>query len=190
MEGILTPETSVLLIVVGFCGLILTFLNFGGQLLFHFCYRQLDSVVNKIHFYLAIFNRESLNAPGCDAIHITEIEIDIDCDTFIPSINTLEFQPWYSSFPQLENGILHSFTTYIRVKSSGIEAPKVKTMEKGSQSYATRKAMTDDEIVEIVLFPVVNEACHVLEEKIIVKASDLDIASFLGMSFPLISVCS
>ncbi|CAI9293303.1 unnamed protein product [Lactuca saligna] len=45
-------------------------------------------------------------------------------------------------------------------------------------------AMTDEEIVEMVLFPVVNEACRVLEEKIVVKASDLDIASVLGMSFP------
>lgn len=44
--------------------------------------------------------------------------------------------------------------------------------------------MTDEEIVEMVLFPVVNEACRVLEEKIVVKASDLDIASVLGMSFP------
>ncbi|KAL7605045.1 bifunctional dihydrofolate reductase-thymidylate synthase [Lactuca sativa] len=69
--------------------------------------------------------RESLNAPGCDAIHITEIETDIDCDTFIPSINISDFQPWYSSFPLLENGIRHSFTTYVRVRNSGIEAPKV-----------------------------------------------------------------
>ncbi|CAH1450094.1 unnamed protein product [Lactuca virosa] len=45
-------------------------------------------------------------------------------------------------------------------------------------------AMTDEEIVEMVLFPVVNEACRVLEEKIVVKASDLDIAFVLGMSFP------
>ncbi|KAJ0591550.1 putative isomerase, 3-hydroxyacyl-CoA dehydrogenase, Enoyl-CoA hydratase [Helianthus annuus] len=36
----------------------------------------------------------------------------------------------------------------------------------------------------MVLFPVVNEACRVLEEQIVVRASDLDIASVLGMSFP------
>ncbi|KAI3754250.1 hypothetical protein L1987_54029 [Smallanthus sonchifolius] len=44
--------------------------------------------------------------------------------------------------------------------------------------------VTDQEIVEMVLFPVVNEACRVLEEQIVVRASDLDIASVLGMSFP------
>ncbi|CAI9293462.1 unnamed protein product [Lactuca saligna] len=45
-------------------------------------------------------------------------------------------------------------------------------------------AMTDEEIVEMVLFPVVNEACRVLKEKFVLKASDLAIASVLGMSFP------
>ncbi|KAD6118977.1 hypothetical protein E3N88_10248 [Mikania micrantha] len=44
--------------------------------------------------------------------------------------------------------------------------------------------VTDQEIVEMVLFPVVNEACRLLEEQIVVRASDLDIASVLGMSFP------
>ncbi|XP_011037491.1 PREDICTED: bifunctional dihydrofolate reductase-thymidylate synthase 1-like [Populus euphratica] len=66
--------------------------------------------------------RESLNAPGCDAIHITEIEMDFDCDTFIPAIDTSVFQPWYSSFPNVENDIRHCFTTYVRVRSSTIES--------------------------------------------------------------------
>ncbi|KAJ6739102.1 BIFUNCTIONAL DIHYDROFOLATE REDUCTASE-THYMIDYLATE SYNTHASE [Salix koriyanagi] len=66
--------------------------------------------------------RESLNAPGCDAIHITEIEMDFDCDTFIPAIDTSVFQPWYSSFPKVEKDIRHCFTTYVRVRSSTIES--------------------------------------------------------------------
>ncbi|KAJ0077623.1 hypothetical protein Patl1_36480 [Pistacia atlantica] len=61
---------------------------------------------------------EALNAPGCDAIHITEIETSIDCDTFIPPIDLSVFQPWYSSFPIVENKIRHCFTTYVRVRSS------------------------------------------------------------------------
>ncbi|KAK6126888.1 hypothetical protein DH2020_039369 [Rehmannia glutinosa] len=44
--------------------------------------------------------------------------------------------------------------------------------------------ITDEEIVEMILFPVVNEACRVLDDGIVVRASDLDIASVLGMSFP------
>ncbi|XVF88560.1 hypothetical protein PTKIN_Ptkin19aG0060600 [Pterospermum kingtungense] len=45
-------------------------------------------------------------------------------------------------------------------------------------------SVTDKEILEMVLFPIVNEACRVLHEGIVVRASDLDIASVLGMSFP------
>ncbi|KAK3034326.1 hypothetical protein RJ639_032224 [Escallonia herrerae] len=45
-------------------------------------------------------------------------------------------------------------------------------------------SVTDQEIVEMILFPVVNEACRVLDEGVAVRASDLDVASVLGMSFP------
>lgn len=43
-------------------------------------------------------------------------------------------------------------------------------------------SVTDKEIVEMILFPVVNEACRVLDEGVVIRASDLDIASVLGMS--------
>lgn len=45
-------------------------------------------------------------------------------------------------------------------------------------------SVTDEEIVEMILFPVVNEACRVLDDGVVVQASDLDTASVLGMSFP------
>lgn len=45
-------------------------------------------------------------------------------------------------------------------------------------------SVTEKEIVEMILFPVVNESCRVLEEGVVVRASDLDVASVLGMSFP------
>ncbi|KAI8025481.1 hypothetical protein LOK49_LG02G03689 [Camellia lanceoleosa] len=65
--------------------------------------------------------REALNAPGCDAIHITEIGTNIECDTFIPAVDMSVFLPWYSSFPLVENNIRYSFTTYVRVKNITIE---------------------------------------------------------------------
>nr|VDD48626.1 unnamed protein product [Brassica oleracea] len=45
-------------------------------------------------------------------------------------------------------------------------------------------SVTDKEIVEMILFPVVNEACRVLGEGVVIRASELDVASVLGMSFP------
>ncbi|KAE8682841.1 Peroxisomal fatty acid beta-oxidation multifunctional protein AIM1 [Hibiscus syriacus] len=44
--------------------------------------------------------------------------------------------------------------------------------------------VTDKEITEMVLFPTINEAYRVLDEGVIARASDLDVASVLGMSFP------
>lgn len=67
-------------------------------------------------------HRESLNAPECEAIHITEIHASIECDTFMPPINSTIFRPWYSSFPKVENNISYSFTTYARVRSSTSES--------------------------------------------------------------------
>lgn len=45
-------------------------------------------------------------------------------------------------------------------------------------------SVSDQEILEMILFPVANEASRVLDEAIVVRASDLDVASVLGMSFP------
>ncbi|GKV42803.1 hypothetical protein SLEP1_g50171 [Rubroshorea leprosula] len=66
--------------------------------------------------------REALNAPECDAIHFTEIETSIECDTFMHAIDSSVFQPWYSSFPVVENNIRFCFTTYVRVRNSVVES--------------------------------------------------------------------
>ena len=38
--------------------------------------------------------------------------------------------------------------------------------------------------MEMIFFPVVNEACRCLAEKVVVRAGDLDVAAVLGMGFP------
>ncbi|KAF9622219.1 hypothetical protein IFM89_030077 [Coptis chinensis] len=50
--------------------------------------------------------------------------------------------------------------------------------------YPQLSKLPNKDIVEMLFFPVVNEACRVLAEGIAVKASDLDIASVMGMGFP------
>lgn len=44
--------------------------------------------------------------------------------------------------------------------------------------------VSDEEIVEMVFFPVINEACRILDEGIAAQASDLDVSSVLGFGFP------
>lgn len=44
--------------------------------------------------------------------------------------------------------------------------------------------LSDGEMAEMILFPVLNEACEILSEDIIIRSSDLDVASVLGMGFP------
>ncbi|OIW21624.1 hypothetical protein TanjilG_06782 [Lupinus angustifolius] len=44
--------------------------------------------------------------------------------------------------------------------------------------------LSENDIIEMILFPVVNEASRVLDEGIAVKATDLDISSVMGMGFP------
>jgi enoyl-CoA hydratase/3-hydroxyacyl-CoA dehydrogenase len=46
------------------------------------------------------------------------------------------------------------------------------------------KKMKPQDIINFIFFPVVNEGCRVIKEKIVDKASDLDVASFMAMGFP------
>ncbi|KAL9251443.1 Bifunctional dihydrofolate reductase-thymidylate synthase-like protein [Drosera capensis] len=65
--------------------------------------------------------REAQNTPSCEAIHITEIENLIECDTFIPAIDTAVFQPWHASLPLVENGVRFAFVTYVRVRRNMVD---------------------------------------------------------------------
>ncbi|RRT46746.1 hypothetical protein B296_00048318 [Ensete ventricosum] len=95
----------------------------GGQVLryFFFLCTLKELCILLEHLIYSPCCREALNAPGCEAIHLTDIETSFQCDTFIPPVDCSVFQPWYSSFPLLENSIRYSFVTYVRVQSSGTE---------------------------------------------------------------------
>jgi len=44
--------------------------------------------------------------------------------------------------------------------------------------------ISDEEILELLLFPIVNESCMVMEEGMVVRSSDIDVGSIYGYSFP------
>ncbi|KAL5847691.1 hypothetical protein ACOSQ3_011215 [Xanthoceras sorbifolium] len=93
--------------------------------------------------------REVLNAPGCDAIHITEIETSMECDTFIPAIDLSLFQRWYSSQPLMENGIRFSFVTYVRVRNFaiGTTAASGELECNGSSNYNNSRIVPGNQIL-------------------------------------------
>ena len=62
--------------------------------------------------------------------------------------------------------------------SRAAAAPKLRPLE------GPLNALTKDDIVEMIFFPVVNEACRCLAEGVVVRAGDLDTAAILGMGFP------
>ncbi|KAI3761219.1 hypothetical protein L1987_51631 [Smallanthus sonchifolius] len=62
--------------------------------------------------------REAMNGPGCEAIHMTEIDASIDCDTFIPRVDISVLHPWCSSLPVTENDVSYRFVSYVRICSS------------------------------------------------------------------------
>lgn len=44
--------------------------------------------------------------------------------------------------------------------------------------------VSDQEIIELLFYPCVNEAYRVVQEKIVYRSSDVDVCSVYGMSFP------
>merc|ERR1712083_154184 len=56
--------------------------------------------------------------------------------------------------------------------------------EKQFRFSFTENELSDEDIVQICLFPVVNEAYRILAEKYAHKGSDLDIVSQMGYGFP------
>jgi 3-hydroxyacyl-CoA dehydrogenase len=49
----------------------------------------------------------------------------------------------------------------------------------------TRRKISDEEIVERLVYAMVNEAAHILEEGIALRASDIDMVYLTGYGFPL-----
>ncbi|XP_024394486.1 bifunctional dihydrofolate reductase-thymidylate synthase 1 [Physcomitrium patens] len=57
---------------------------------------------------------EAMASPLCEVIHLTEVEGDVECDTYMPAVDTDIFRIWSASIPIVENGLRISFLTYVR----------------------------------------------------------------------------
>jgi len=57
-------------------------------------------------------------------------------------------------------------------------------LAKARQGIEPFKAITDQQIIETVMYPIVNESCRILAEKMVIRASDIDVVSITGYGFP------
>jgi len=74
--------------------------------------------------------REALSSPVCQVIHLTEVDGDVECDTFMPAVDTDLFRIWAASIPLLENGLRISFITYVRRSSTKEALPILSLLSK------------------------------------------------------------
>lgn len=56
--------------------------------------------------------KEAILAPECAVIHLTVIESDFECDTFLPEIDPKRFALWSAAAPQSDNNVRYHFLCY------------------------------------------------------------------------------
>lgn len=72
--------------------------------------------------------KESMDSPALAAIHLTQVEADVPCDTFMPAIDDSKFRLWAATPPRRDDkdGARYSFLCYTRVgdgDAAGASAP-------------------------------------------------------------------
>ena len=81
------------------------------------------------------------------------------------------------------------FYIYGGSSRAGTPDPEVIAMveQVSAEVGITRRPIDDDEVLKRCLYAMVNEACKVLDEKIAIRASDIDITYLNGYGFPEVS---
>jgi dihydrofolate reductase/thymidylate synthase len=68
---------------------------------------------------------EALQSEKCEAVHLTEVEGEFECDAFIPKIDATKFKLYGQSKPMIEKGTRFQFLTYVTADAeSGKFRPK------------------------------------------------------------------
>lgn len=82
------------------------------------------------------------------------------------------------------------FYTFDKKRKASLNSEMKPILEESQQLSGLMKAglsfkdFGPQDTAEFIFFPVINEGCRVVEERIVEKPSDLDVASVLGMGFP------
>ncbi|KAL5572638.1 hypothetical protein UlMin_022235 [Ulmus minor] len=145
---------------------------------------RIDSVIRSFGFPVGPFQLQDLTGYGSSIAVSKEFAAAFPDRTFKSSLFELLVKSG-------RNGKNNGRGYYIYEKGSPPKPdqsilPLIEEFQRLANVMPGRKpiSVTDHDIVGMILFPVVNEACRVLDEGIVVRASDLDVASVLGMSFP------
>ena len=79
----------------------------------------LTAATNRLQVY-----REALANPACVAVHLTHIESDCDCDTFLDSFQEEHWRTWSSTPVKKHKNMAYSYHCYVRRGSGSFaEAP-------------------------------------------------------------------
>lgn len=78
--------------------------------------------------------------------------------------------------------------TLVHSGSHPISSPHTHTESRKGANLVAAGAppprFSPQDVVEFIFFPVINEACRVIEEGIVDKPADLDVATVMAMGFP------
>ena len=88
--------------------------------------------------------QEAINSPLCDAIHLTQIESDFECDTFFPSIDQTTYRVLASTPYHREDGTEYAFLCYSR--SGKVDPPLLPAGTKASHEEYQYLDMISDVI--------------------------------------------
>ena len=58
----------------------------------------------------------------CEAIHLTRVGKDFDCDTYMPALDPEQYRLWSASLPRRDNGVQTAFLCYTR---AGVATPRL-----------------------------------------------------------------
>ena len=60
----------------------------------------------------------------CEAIHLTRVEKDFACDTFMPALVPQQYRLWSAAPPRRDNGVRTAFMCYTRAGAATPRLPK------------------------------------------------------------------